>query len=347
MGAPSATAMPANVAPGETVDISVNLTAPERTGEYLGFWQFEDPSGRRFGVGNSGNELVWVKVHVYLRPAATATLLLLPSNTPTLIPAPLGSPSPIASSAPLTAESPSPSPTLPVSVVDFARDACTAIWFSAGNILPCPQPNIDSQGGIEILSQATLEDGSISNNPALAISPNLLQGATLQAIFPDIIVQPGQMFKAIVGCEGLANPCSAIFHFGYQDSDGVIRDLWAIGEFSDGQNTTVSVDLTPLANQKVRFVLSVTSLTANSRGRALWIAPRILESQMPLQTLQATYSPTATETLAPGQATITPSPIPTATTTPTSPQPTTSFWESFLQWISNLFKQLFGNAPDS
>lgn len=347
MGAPSATAMPANVAPGETVDISVNLTAPERTGEYLGFWQFENPSGRRFGVGNSGIELVWVKVHVYLRPTVTVTILPLPSNTPTLVPTALASPSPIASSAALTAESPSPSATLPVSVVDFARDACMAIWFSAGNILPCPQPNSDSQGGIEILSQATLEDGSITNNPALAVSPNALQGATIQAIFPDIIVQPGQIFKAIVGCEGLGDPCSVIFHFGYQDSDGVIRDLWAIGEFSDGQNTTVSVDLTPLANQKVRFVLSVTSLTANSRGRALWIAPRILESQLPLQTLQATYPPTATETLTPVQATVTPSPIPTATTIPTNPQPATSFWEGLLQWISNLWEQLFGNASDS
>jgi hypothetical protein len=53
LGAPSAFNMPEYVNPGQTVDISVNLTAPYAQGIYEGFWKVEDPNGNFFGVGPS------------------------------------------------------------------------------------------------------------------------------------------------------------------------------------------------------------------------------------------------------------------------------------------------------
>ena len=53
LGAPASFNIPGFVNPGQTVDISVNLTAPYNQGIYEGFWKLEDPNGNFFGVGQS------------------------------------------------------------------------------------------------------------------------------------------------------------------------------------------------------------------------------------------------------------------------------------------------------
>ena len=50
------------VAPGQTVDISVALVAPQAPGVYQGFWQMKNPKGTRFG------ETIWVGVQVPAPP---------------------------------------------------------------------------------------------------------------------------------------------------------------------------------------------------------------------------------------------------------------------------------------
>ena len=50
--------IPANVAPGQTIDLAVELIAPNDTGTYKGYWQMRSWDGLNFG------ETVWVKVRV-------------------------------------------------------------------------------------------------------------------------------------------------------------------------------------------------------------------------------------------------------------------------------------------
>jgi uncharacterized protein YkwD len=52
------------VAPGEIVDISVQLTAPAQAGAYTGYWQFQAASGETFGVGHKRTGLMWIKIGV-------------------------------------------------------------------------------------------------------------------------------------------------------------------------------------------------------------------------------------------------------------------------------------------
>ena len=49
MSGPSTQALVGNVNPGQTIDISVNLTAPATSGEYTGNWRIRDASGVLFG----------------------------------------------------------------------------------------------------------------------------------------------------------------------------------------------------------------------------------------------------------------------------------------------------------
>jgi hypothetical protein len=51
LGAPSAFGMPAYVNPGQIVDISMNMQAPNNPGIYEGFWRFMAPNGTTFGIG--------------------------------------------------------------------------------------------------------------------------------------------------------------------------------------------------------------------------------------------------------------------------------------------------------
>jgi len=65
MGASStAFNLPTSVAPGGTIDLSVNLTAPITAGNFIGYWKLRNASGTDFGVGASGtyNFLVNIKV---------------------------------------------------------------------------------------------------------------------------------------------------------------------------------------------------------------------------------------------------------------------------------------------
>ena len=64
MGGPASFNLPSAVAPGATIDISVNLTAPVAEGSYRGYWFFNDASGKPFGVGIQGNRPFWLAVNV-------------------------------------------------------------------------------------------------------------------------------------------------------------------------------------------------------------------------------------------------------------------------------------------
>jgi hypothetical protein len=48
MNGPATQALTGNVNPGQTVDISANLTAPGSTGDYTGYWRLRDGSGVLF-----------------------------------------------------------------------------------------------------------------------------------------------------------------------------------------------------------------------------------------------------------------------------------------------------------
>lgn len=63
-GAPAAVSMPTNVGPGQTVDLSVNLTAPNQNGHYRGFWKLRNASNVLFGIGPAADSNFYVDVNV-------------------------------------------------------------------------------------------------------------------------------------------------------------------------------------------------------------------------------------------------------------------------------------------
>lgn len=65
MGAPASVQITnGTVPPGGSVDVSVDLEAPDDEGTYRGNWQLRDPSSVIFGIENSNSEMFWVEIKV-------------------------------------------------------------------------------------------------------------------------------------------------------------------------------------------------------------------------------------------------------------------------------------------
>jgi Ig-like domain from next to BRCA1 gene len=93
MGGAAAVPFAAEAKPGESADLSVNLTAPDNRGTYRGYWQLRNAAGKNFGIGGPGDGSFWVEIAVTspasaaLPPAtATATPVPTPTGVPTLAP---------------------------------------------------------------------------------------------------------------------------------------------------------------------------------------------------------------------------------------------------------------------
>jgi len=81
MGAPASVPLPANVAPNASVDIPVDMIAPQVAGTYQGNWKLKNASGGSFGIGPSGGSAFWVRIIVTGSSTLTSTVTG-PTNTP-------------------------------------------------------------------------------------------------------------------------------------------------------------------------------------------------------------------------------------------------------------------------
>lgn len=69
----STTEIGEEVKPGETIEVSVELTSPSTGGTYTGYWQMANDSGTLFGG--------YVSVSIFVTTAATGTITGTPSKT--------------------------------------------------------------------------------------------------------------------------------------------------------------------------------------------------------------------------------------------------------------------------
>ena len=110
MGGPDLVNLPQTVVPGKTVDVSVNLTAPNTSGSYRGFWRFQNANGVRFGIGSDATKSWWVDIKVsgtavsptpIITPTPTQAVVVTPTASPTPIPTLTASPTPVPSPTPM------------------------------------------------------------------------------------------------------------------------------------------------------------------------------------------------------------------------------------------------------
>jgi hypothetical protein len=87
MNAPAAVQLTSGtVGPGQTVDVSVNLKAPNSPGTYKGYFRLRNGSGVIFGIGPTANVSFWVEIEVLSSlglPDLVVNQITLDPSTPT------------------------------------------------------------------------------------------------------------------------------------------------------------------------------------------------------------------------------------------------------------------------
>ncbi len=79
LSGPPSLPMP-KAAPGDVIDVSVNLKTPSEGGTYAGDWEFQNPAGKRFGVNSHGEDMFWVIIKVDWGPGVGPTPTPPPVN---------------------------------------------------------------------------------------------------------------------------------------------------------------------------------------------------------------------------------------------------------------------------
>lgn len=287
-GASNSLPLAAQVAPGQTVDVVINLVAPGTDGRYRGNWMLRNASGVLFGVGANADSNFYVDVKV-----SGYTL----------------------------------------AAYDFVANICEAAWKSETKNLGCPGSQGDERGFMRSLNSPKMEDG-VARGDALLTYPNKSGTGLITGKFPNFNVKTGDRFQALIGCQRDATACNVIFRLQYQIGNGDVKTLAQWQEAYEGLYYPVSVDLSALSGEKVKFILTVLANGSSKDDFALWVMPRITRqsadpatstftptpSQTATATQTSTVTSTPTETLTP---TATPTATETLTETPTAtPTPT-------------------------
>lgn len=249
-GASNSVGLPGTVRPGESIDLSVNLTAPTKNGSYVGYWKLRNSSGVLFGVGSSDTSVyVDVKVSGYT-----------------------------------------------VGAYDFLANACDASWTNgSGDNLPCPGTQGANEGFVVVLNSPKMEDGKSIGNGLLTY-PEKGNNGMITGKYPKFKVQPGDRFQTYIGCLQNANDCDMIYRLQYQIGNGDIQTLGQWREVYEGEYYPVNLDLSFLAGQNVKFILTIYANGSSHEDFALWITPRITRQSSQPPTSTPTATPTATPT---------------------------------------------------
>ncbi len=73
MNAPASVPITSSVLTGQTVDVTVDMTAPNAAGHYIGYWKLKasDFGGIVFGIGRNANNPFWVEINVKGTPTTS------------------------------------------------------------------------------------------------------------------------------------------------------------------------------------------------------------------------------------------------------------------------------------
>ncbi len=69
LSAPLTSPLPRSVPPGSTVDIALDMRAPDAGGSYYSNWELQNSSGDRFGLGKASKDFFWTRIKVGFLPS--------------------------------------------------------------------------------------------------------------------------------------------------------------------------------------------------------------------------------------------------------------------------------------
>ena len=177
---------------------------------------------------------------------------------------------------------------------DFVANYCDAQWTNNKKDLPCPGSDGDNDGYVLKSDSLKLENGDPANASGLLTFPRDANDGLIRGIYPPFKVQDGDRFRALINCRFNSAGCNVVFRLDYQIGGGAVKNLGQWNEAYEGLYYAVDIDLSPLAGNHVKFILTVFANGSPTKDFAIWIGPRIIRQGTPPPTPTPTASATAT-----------------------------------------------------
>lgn len=225
------------VAPGERVDVSTTLVAPNTPGTYRANFKLSNAASQRFGSGADGSRPFWVQINVgvvasgivydFVQQAAEARWTSAVENVP---------------GVPLAYEG--------------ADD--------------------DSNGAAKIKDGVMLETRAASGK-VLLMFPRREDRGLVSGLFPAYTVQPGDRLKARLGFmlpDGTCGAGNVIFEVHYREGDA-IRSITSAEKSCTGSLLPIDISLSELSGKSVQFIFVVKANGSPADDWAIWNSPRI------------------------------------------------------------------------
>jgi hypothetical protein len=240
MGAPASVQLTTgSVAPGQVVDVSVTMRAPETPKDYAGYWKLRNPQGVVFGLGANADASFWVKVNV-VSPAT-----------------------------------PTPTPRTSGHVAfNFVTQGPNAQWRNGTDALPWGDPGPDDDGVAAHSTNAKLNDGK-TYPIALATFPQQIQNGEISGLYQDYTVQTGDYFLASLGFLDRCHNGRAKFKLFYVEGNDAPVKINEWIKSCDNNLLSVEVDLAGIRGKTVKFMLAVDTDGPWEYDYAVWLEPRI------------------------------------------------------------------------
>jgi hypothetical protein len=227
------------VQPGENLDISVDLIAPQETGTYQGFWKLRNVKGEGFGVGEYSKGF-WVKINV-----VEGAGMMLDFNA-------------------RADEAAWGSGKQPVDYVDLG-----------GNILDFDHPGDLEDPYVALEDQLFLEGGRISGI-LLAAYPPQGTGRYIIGRFPSYQVNGGDLLFGRVGLttnvNGVCGDGNVTFRINLMvgGDPATMVTLWDWKEVCDGQMKSFELDLDSFKGEPVQIFLVVIANNDSQQNLSVW-----------------------------------------------------------------------------
>jgi hypothetical protein len=235
MGAPDEVALPAVVAPGATVDISLDLIAPAATGTYTGFWALRNAAGSLFGMGESATMAFWVQIQV---AEGTVTVLDMVQN------------------------------------YCLAEWHTNSTWPVACPTVFGPEMDA-GQGVISHSDAPRLENGATDDERALILYPQATEAGFISGEYPALDIHASDRFRAVVGCLYGNPDCNVTFVLSYRVEGQSPVELGRWSQDYDGDAASINLDLSSLAGQRISLILTVLNNGGGDEDWAFWLLPRV------------------------------------------------------------------------
>lgn len=240
LGAPATTSLTnQTIPPGETVDVTVEMTAPEEVGSYQGYWKIRNVRGDTFGLGEF-DQPFWVKINVVEGSGVRYDFNVYAGKA-----------------AWGAGEGP----------VNYQGPGEKSVFFDQEAEAGDPQVRLEQDQPLE---------GGGTSGVLLFTKPGVGEGSYLVGRFPPYTVNNDDLLSGRVGLlENAPGNCgsgSVTFKIDLtQEGDPSSRNtIWEGRESCDGQTQAFEVGLDAYRGKKVTFYLTAAANDGSGENYAVW-----------------------------------------------------------------------------